>query len=120
MLITFKAELSNIIKKVKNALDIWVTFLTRNDLLNKELKKALNVLEIINLSDEEREEYENRLNWLSIEASTVKRAEERGREERNIEIATNMFKDNESVDKIKKYTKLTKEEIGKLKAEIKA
>lgn len=46
-----------------------------------------NVLEVINLSDEEREEYENRLNWLRIEASAVKRAEERGREERNIEIA---------------------------------
>lgn len=61
-----KAELSDIVKKVKNALDIWVAFLTRNDLLNKdklpkelnskELKKALNVLEVINLSDEERED----------------------------------------------------------------
>ncbi|WP_341790869.1 Rpn family recombination-promoting nuclease/putative transposase [Rickettsia endosymbiont of Gonocerus acuteangulatus] len=76
-----KEELSDIIKKIKNALDIWVAFLTRNDLLNKdklpkelnskELKKALNVLEVINLTDEEREEYENRLNWLRIETSAV-------------------------------------------------
>ena len=73
--------MSDIVKKIKNALDIWVAFLTRNDLLNKdklpkelnskELKKALNVLEVINLTDEEREEYENRLNWLRIEASAV-------------------------------------------------
>ncbi|AFC70727.1 PD-(D/E)XK nuclease family transposase [Rickettsia australis] len=59
-----KEELSDIVKKVKNALDVWVAFLTRNDLLNKdklpkelnskELKQALNVLEVINLSDEEK------------------------------------------------------------------
>ncbi|KJV90526.1 Rpn family recombination-promoting nuclease/putative transposase [Rickettsia bellii] len=52
-----KEELSDLIKKVKSSLDIWVAFLTRNDLLNKdrlpkelnnkELKKALNVLEVI-------------------------------------------------------------------------
>ena len=83
-----KEELSDVVKKVKNALDIWLAFLTRNDLLNKdnlpkeldnkELKKALTILEIINLSDAEREEYENRREWLRIEMSAFKRAEERG------------------------------------------
>ncbi|XVN41740.1 MAG: Rpn family recombination-promoting nuclease/putative transposase [Rickettsia endosymbiont of Argas persicus] len=117
-----KAELTDIVKKVKSSLDIWVAFLTRNDLLNKdnlpkelnskELKKALNVLEVINLSDEEREEYENHLNWLRIEASAVKRAEERGREERSIEMAKEMLIDNEPLEKIIKYTKLKKEEMS--------
>ena len=47
-------ELSDIVAKVKTSLDMWVAFLTRHDLLNKEhlpqeldnpaLKKALNVL----------------------------------------------------------------------------
>lgn len=121
-----KEELSDIVKKVKNSLDIWVAFLTRNDLLNKnklpkelnnnELKKALNVLEVINLSDEEREEYENRLNWLRIEASAVKRAEERGKEERNIEIAKNLLIRNIDKNIVAEATGLTVEEIEKLEA----
>ncbi len=38
-----KEELSDVVKKVKNALDTWLAFLTRNDLLNKDnLPKELN------------------------------------------------------------------------------
>ncbi|HJD55762.1 MAG TPA: Rpn family recombination-promoting nuclease/putative transposase [Rickettsia endosymbiont of Pyrocoelia pectoralis] len=118
-------ELADVVKKVKNALDMWLAFLTRHDLLNKdklpkelnnkELKKALNVLEVLNLSNEEREEYENRLNWLRIEMSAFKKVRDDAREERNIEIAKEMLSDNEHIEKIIKYTKLTKEEIEKLK-----
>ncbi|HJD66461.1 MAG TPA: hypothetical protein LFV91_05440 [Rickettsia endosymbiont of Bembidion nr. Transversale] len=78
------------------------------------------MLEVINLSDEEREEYENRLNWLRIEASAVKRAEERGREERNIEIVKKMLIKKRSIEEIYEITELSIEEIGKLKAEIEA
>ncbi|MFP3121013.1 Rpn family recombination-promoting nuclease/putative transposase [Rickettsia sp. R2] len=127
-----KEELSDVVKKVKNALDIWLAFLTRNDLLNKDnlpkeldndvLKKALTVLEVINLNDAEREEYENRLEWLRIETSAFKKMKEEGRAEgearRNIEIAKEMLIDKESLETIMKYTKLSKEEIEKLKAEI--
>ncbi|WP_341787984.1 MULTISPECIES: hypothetical protein [unclassified Rickettsia] len=60
------------------------------------------------------------MNWLRIEASTVKRAEERGREERNIEIAKRMLIKKRSVEEIHEITELSIEEIGKLKAEIKA
>lgn len=36
-------ELSDILKKVKNSLDVWIAFLTRNDLLNKDnLPQELN------------------------------------------------------------------------------
>ncbi|HJD57999.1 MAG TPA: Rpn family recombination-promoting nuclease/putative transposase [Rickettsia endosymbiont of Ceroptres masudai] len=91
---------------------IWVTFLTRNDLLNqdklpkelnsKELKKALNVLEVINLSDEEREEYENRLNWLRIEASAVKKMEAKTIEK----IAKKMLIKKRPIEEIMEFTAL--------------
>ncbi|ABY73097.1 Rpn family recombination-promoting nuclease/putative transposase [Rickettsia rickettsii] len=127
-----KEELSDVVKKVKNALDIWLAFLTRNDLLNKDnlpkeldndvLKKALTVLEVINLNDAEREEYENRLELLRIETSAFKKMKDEGRAEgearRNIEIAKEMLIDKEPLETIIKYTKLSKEEIEKLKAEI--
>lgn len=119
-----KEELSDIVKKVKNALDIWVAFLTRNDLLNKdklpkelnskELKKALNVLEVINLSDEEREEYENRLNWLRIEASAVKKMEEKTIEK----IAKKMLIKKRPIEEIMEFTELSLKEIQRLKDEI--
>ena len=62
------AELSDVVAMVKNSLDRWSAFLTRNDLLNKDnlplelddpaLKKALEVLEVMNFGPEEREAYE--------------------------------------------------------------
>jgi len=87
----FKEELDDIVAKVKNTLDIWVAFLTRNDLLNKDklpqnlnntnLKKALQVLEVMNFDKEEREAYDNHLKWLMIEANTLKKYESKGRAE---------------------------------------
>ncbi|WP_395476434.1 Rpn family recombination-promoting nuclease/putative transposase [Rickettsia endosymbiont of Pantilius tunicatus] len=95
-----KEDISDIVEKVKNALDMWLAFLTRHDLLNKDnlpkkldnkdLKKALTVLEIINFTKEKREEYEDRLKWLRIETNTLKKAEARGEARRNIEIAKNL------------------------------
>lgn len=59
------------------------TLLTRNDLLdpanlpkeldNDKLKKALNVLEVMNFSPMEREAYEEHLKWFRIEANTLKK-----------------------------------------------
>ncbi|WPY01299.1 PD-(D/E)XK nuclease family transposase/recombinase family protein [Candidatus Trichorickettsia mobilis] len=89
-------ELSDILTKVKNSLDVWLAFLTRNDLLktdnlpkildNPELKKAINVLEVMNFTDAEREAYEEHLKWLRIETNTLKKygkkAKAEGREDR--------------------------------------
>ena len=84
-------ELQDIVAKTKNALDIWVAFLTRHDLLtadrlpkeldNDTLKKALHVLDVLNFSEEERELYEDHLKWLRIEANTLKKATEKAKEE---------------------------------------
>jgi hypothetical protein len=58
-------ELSDIVAKIKNSLDMWLAFLTRNDLLNKDnlpkelndhaLQKALTVLEVMNFSTDKSE-----------------------------------------------------------------
>jgi len=79
------AELADIVAMVKNSLDMWAAFLTRYDLLNKEhlpsaldnpvLKKALNVLEVMNFGPEEREAYEEHLKWLRMETSALKKFE---------------------------------------------
>ncbi len=127
-------ELSDIIAKVKNSLDMWSAFLTRNDLLNldnlpKELnsptiKKAISVLDVMNFSPIEREAYEDHLKWLMTEAETLKKAEAKAREEgraegeenKAIEMAKEMLQDGESIEKVIKYTKLSKEQIEKLKS----
>lgn len=127
-----KEDISDIVEKVKNALDMWLAFLTRHDLLNKDnlpkeldnkdLKKALTVLEVINFTKEEREEYEDRLKWLRIETNTLKKAEARGEARgearRNIEIAKNLLLDNVDINTIMRATGLIIEEIEKLKTGI--
>ena len=90
-----KEELTDLIGKAKNALDMWSTFLTRHDLLNKDqlplemndpaLKKALSVLEVMNFGDDERQAYEEHLKWLRIEANTLRKYEAKGFAEGKIE-----------------------------------
>ena len=74
---------------------MWMTFLTRHDLLcgdtmpesldDPRLKKAVDVLNVMNFTEEERMSYEDRLHWLRIETNTLKKYEEkaleRGREQ---------------------------------------
>jgi len=136
-----KEELTDIIAKVKNSLDMWVAFLTRYDLLkaeslpatlnNKNLKKAIEVLDVMNFSSEEREAYEDHLKWLRVEANTLKKAEakgkaegleegeakglEKGKTEEKVTIATKMLSRNHSIEDISELTNLSVEEIIKLK-----
>ena len=97
-------ELELLFSKAKKSLDVWVAFLTRHDLLSQKnlpaplndpcLKKALHVLETMNFTKKEREEYEAKLNWWRIETSALdKKGEvsfqlgiEQGRQERQEEI----------------------------------
>ncbi|CAN0577811.1 unnamed protein product [Ectocarpus sp. 12 AP-2014] len=84
-------EINELVSKIKDALDIWLAFLTRNDLLNKDnlppeldnayLKKALSVLEVMNFTDDERSAYEDHLKWMRIEANTLKKTYQKGIEE---------------------------------------
>lgn len=145
-------ELADVVAKVKNALDIWSAFLTRNDLMNVDnlpkelndpsLRKAINVLNVMNFTPEEREAYEDHLKWLRIEANTLKKYEQKGIEkgkaegkaegliegeargiekgktegarQRNIEIAKNLLSQNIDINTISIATGLSPEEISKL------
>jgi predicted transposase/invertase (TIGR01784 family) len=88
-----RADLADVVAKVKNSLDMWVAFLARHDLLDRNhlpakldnpvLKKALNVLEVMNFDQNEREIYEGHLKWLRMQASALKKQEAKG-EERGI------------------------------------
>ena len=139
-----KCELSDIVAKVKNSLDVWLAFLTRHDLLDpnnlpKELdddnlKKALTVLDVMNFSKIEREAYEDHLKWLMTAADSIQNAEakgvakgivkgieigeakgiEIGEEKKALEMAKEMLADNEPIAKITKYTSLTHEQIEKM------
>ena len=129
--------LNEFVAKLKTSLDIWSSFLTRNNLLqaealpaaiNKpELKKALSVLEQINFNEEERNAYEDRLKWLRIEANTLKKRFNDGKSEglaegkaeglsegetkSKTEIAKKMLADGLDFATIKKYTGLVDEAI---------
>lgn len=129
-------ELSELVSKVKNALDMWVAFLTKHNLLDKDhlppsldnpaLKKALGVLEVLNFTKEEREAYEDRLKWFMIEADTLKKysaesfkqgkeeGREEGRHERNLEIACMMLSRHLDISLIAQTTGLSEEEIAQL------
>ena len=60
-------ELSDVVAKIKSALDIWMAFLTWYDLLNKdhlppeldneELKKGLSVLDVMNFGEGKKEKF---------------------------------------------------------------
>ena len=147
-----REEVNDLVAKIRNSLDIWVAFLTRQDLLNREklpepldtpaLKKALNVLDIMNFSPEEREAYEEHLKWLRIEANTLKKYEakgfaegkaegraegeakgeakgiekgvEKGKKERDIEIARTMLAKGMDVETISAVTGLSSDDVKAL------
>jgi predicted transposase/invertase (TIGR01784 family) len=135
-------ELPVLLRKIKTSLDSWVAFLTKYNLLDKDnlptqlkgqgdLKKALNILEIMNFNETEREEYENHLKWLQIQNNTLRnieqKAEQRGRqigqqigEERGEQrgeqnalrkVAINLLKQGLSIEQIMQGTDLSHSEI---------
>ena len=135
-------DLNSLVAKIKDALDVWIAFLTRNDLLDPSnlpkaldtpgLKKALTILKVMNFSPIEREAYEEHLKWFRIEANTLKKAEAKAREEgraegeakgraegeekKAIEMARKMLAKGKPTEEIIEFTGLTLEQIKKLKS----
>jgi predicted transposase/invertase (TIGR01784 family) len=133
-------ELVDMVAKVRSALDLWLAFLTRYDLLRNRdyhkdfpaqlniepIKKAMHVLDVMNFAQEERDLYEDHLKWLRIEANTLKKYSDealaKGREEgieigqakKSIEIAKAMLLEGDSPKRVTKITGLSIAEIEKL------
>jgi len=132
-------NLQDLVKKITTSLDMWCSFLTKHSLLNpdnlpkelnnRDLKKALNVLNIMNFSEEERSAYDDHLKWMMIEANTLEKryrdgieegrveGKKIGEEKGKIEIASRMLKKGLDVDDIIDMTGLTKGEITGLKSQ---
>ena len=141
-------QISDVLEKIKTSLDIWVAFLTKYNLFDKDnlpdkfkntgLKKALNVLEVMNFSEAEKEGYEDHLKWLRIQTNTIKKYEQqaraeglaeglaegiaegeaRGEAKSRTEVAKNLIKLGVSTDIIINATGLTHEEVEEIKANI--
>ena len=129
-------QLSDVISKIQTSLDLWVAFLTKHSLFDKDnlppklqhtgLKKALNVLEVMNFSEDEKEGYDNHLKWLRIQTNTIKNYEKNAREEGQAigeaigetkakhHIAQQLLQLNMTIEQIVAVTGLTREEIEAL------
>ena len=94
---------------------------------NKEIEKIRKKLASMSLSPEERNNYEYRLRAIRDEADAIeyktKQAKEEGikegSERRTEEMVKEMLKNNFTIEQIQTITKLTKEEIERLKKELK-
>lgn len=79
------------------------------------MSQAINAYYTITASSEFREKERLRAKARHDEAQTLHNAKREATMERNIEIAGNMISDGEPIEKIVRYTGLTKESIEKLK-----
>ena len=85
---------------------------------NKEVKKAVEILDEMSMSKEERERYEAIQKYEFNYNTGVRNAREIGIQEgekrKQVEIIMEMLKNNIDIEQIQKITKLTKEEIKKI------
>jgi predicted transposase/invertase (TIGR01784 family) len=117
-------EITDLVGKISTSLDIWVAFLTRHDLLNKDdlpkkindsaLKKALTILEVMNFNAKERECYEGHLKWLRMEASALEKAEEKGIEKGIEKVALKLLANQHDINFISQATGLSPDHITNL------
>ncbi len=109
--------------ELESKFDKWCYFLKNLEnfdhipsILNEPIfQKAFGTASLAGLSAEQRDKYEQSL----IQYRDLKSALETVVEEREVEIAKIMLADNESNEKIIKYTSLTAEKIEKLRVEMK-
>jgi len=114
-------------KELETHFDKWM-FVLKNlpklDRIPVELKEKIflrlfEVAEIARLKPEEYKRYEESVNAyrdiFNIQNTAFEKGEIKGLKKGKIEIAKEMIKDKEPVDKIMKYTGLTENEINELK-----
>ena len=126
-------ELRLLLPQIKTALDRWAAFISRfylfkgdslpQEMESPEIKKALESLEEVRLTDEEREIYEGHLKWYRDQASALDKkgevsfllGKEEGREEGIGLVAQSMLQENMDVSIIMKLTGLTEDAINALR-----
>ena len=118
-------ELPKYFKKnpgMKTKLDEWLWLFSEDEekmemvkRKNKKVKKAMNTLERISLDPKEREMYESIQTEEFLQRISEKKKKEEEERKKETEIVKEMLKDGVNVERIKKYTKLTKEEIEEIR-----
>ena len=112
--------------ELKNDTEKWIYFLKNltkfkeiPDVLKSEMfMKAFQIAEIANFTETERESYQESMKYYNDLKNTIDKSFEDGRKENKFEVVKIMFLENEPIDKIVKYTNLTKNEIEKFIKEI--
>ncbi len=113
------------LKDISTTLDRWVTFLNnayqyeKNNipeelLQDKEVKKAIEKLDVMHLDQKEREHYESARKAMWNRAEELRTAEEKGKKEKSMEIAKALKEKGVDGEIISKSTGLSKEEIEAL------
>ena len=86
---------------------------------NKDINEAYDAIKIASMSNEAKMAYEARIAEIMDSKTREYEAREEGREEgieqEKMQVAKEMLKDNEPIEKIMKYTKLSKVQILNLK-----
>ncbi len=82
---------------------------------NKEIKKAMNTLDYISADPRERERHNSIIMAEYNRLTSEQNFFEAGKEEGIIQTAKEMLKENIPIETIEKVTKLSREEIEKLK-----
>ena len=84
----------------------------------EELKEAAERLEVLSHDEETREIYESRQKAIHDQITnlqeTAKKAKKEGKKEEKMKVAKKMLEEGESIEKIKKFTDLSTEEINDL------
>ncbi|MDI9335514.1 MAG: hypothetical protein QM520_00565 [Gammaproteobacteria bacterium] len=112
---------------IKNSIDEWIYIFKNNQVapgsVSKNIDKAVEKLNLMNLTKEERDGYENYLINFVRDKDVINTAKaegealgiQKGKIEGKIEIARNMIEDGELNEKIVKYTGVTVKDIEKLR-----
>lgn len=115
-------KVNNFNESALNTLDEWIYFFKNEEIKSefkaKGIQKAKDEFDVMKMPPEEYKKYQAHLDNLSYQASmfqsTYILGQLEGKMEREIEMAKLMKLDKEPIEKIMKYTGLTKEEIEKL------
>jgi len=110
------------VQKLNTNIEKWVYFLKHLSKLNEipstlqteMFIKAFQIAEISKFTEEQKFAYEESMKYYRDLKNVIDKSYDDGKTDRNSEIAKEMKKDNEPIDKIIKYTGLTKEEIENL------
>ncbi len=106
-------------KVVGKPIDEWIYLFKNGEIEDNFKSKGMELvrkkLSYINMTPEQQNAYSDYLILLEREEDLLNTAKLEGKEERDVEMAKDMLKDNVSIDFVQKYTKLSLEKLKEIK-----